>query len=224
MSELVLAIDAGSPISSAALASHGRLLAEAAAESRSGTRLLALIGECFRATERAAGELTAVVAVAGPGSFTGVRITLATALGLAPGIAGEGPSSLPLRTISTLAALALHAPPESDRLLAAVDALRGELFVQPFVRDGGTWKPEREPSRIAGDALATLGGPPAPLYSHRELRFAWPHGIRCVSQLAARVACAASDARTADSPLFSGRVRPIYLRDAATTPPRSLSR
>ena len=81
-----------------------------------------------------------------------------------------------------------------------------------------------EPSRIAGDALATLGGPPAPLYSHRELRFAWPHGIRCVSQLAARVACAASDARTADSPLFSGRVRPIYLRDAATTPPRSLSR
>jgi tRNA threonylcarbamoyladenosine biosynthesis protein TsaB len=79
---------------------------------------------------RAAGlgqaDLDGVVATRGPGSFTGVRVALATAqgLGLALGIPAHGYSSL----------LAQAARTEVAGCLAAQPARRGSVYVQAFAR------------------------------------------------------------------------------------------
>lgn len=69
-------------------------------------------------------ELDVVAAGVGPGGFTGLRIGLATAQGIAHA------HGLELRRVSSLAALALGAEPApgTDSVLALIDARRGELF------------------------------------------------------------------------------------------------
>lgn len=101
------------------------------AESRSSTILLALVDAALAAAGVAPGELSGIAAVAGPGSFTGTRVTLATALGLRLGTAA------PAVAVSTLEALALAAREPRETLLAAVDALRGAWFVQRFDSSDG---------------------------------------------------------------------------------------
>jgi tRNA threonylcarbamoyladenosine biosynthesis protein TsaB len=67
------------------------------------------------------GDLDAIAVGVGPGMFTGLRIGIATARGLASA------SELPLRPVSSLAALAAGIA-EGDVHLPLLDARRGELF------------------------------------------------------------------------------------------------
>jgi tRNA threonylcarbamoyladenosine biosynthesis protein TsaB len=69
----------------------------------------------------------------GPGTFTGLRIGIATARTLA------GANELPLRPVSSLAALA--AGIEGDSALALIDAKRGELFASLYERGEERWAP-----------------------------------------------------------------------------------
>jgi tRNA threonylcarbamoyl adenosine modification protein YeaZ len=62
----------------------------------------------------------------GPGTFTGVRIGLAAARGLALA------ASKPLVGVSSLEVLAADAP-VSEVMVAAIDARRGELYLQAFL-------------------------------------------------------------------------------------------
>ena len=221
MPGLVLALDASSIEMSAALAEDGGLLAEAIAAARSGPRLLALVADAFRAAGRAPAELESIVAVAGPGSFTGVRITLATALGLAPDRAAGGRPRL--RTISTFAALALQAPAETRRLLAVVDALRGEVFLQELGRCGKRWTANHPPRRIATGALES-GSDPAPVWTQQALPIDWPGELHLARPLAAAVAEHASRPDASDDPIFLDHLNPVYLRSAAVTLPNTGSR
>ena len=66
------------------------------------------------------GELEAIAVGVGPGTFTGLRIGIATARALA------GAAGLSLRPVSSLAALAEGI--EGEARLALIDARRGELF------------------------------------------------------------------------------------------------
>lgn len=127
----VLAFDSASPATSAAVARGGRLLASAGAP-RAGAQeapdLLALIARALEGSGLELAGLDLLLALAGPGSFTGLRVACATALGL-----GRA-SGVPAAGASSLEALALAAPPGAGTVLAAVDALRGEWFVQRFAR------------------------------------------------------------------------------------------
>ncbi len=129
---LVLALDAGSPMVSVAVGRGGAVLAaRAVALERSSTQLLALVAETLAAAGVRPADLDGVVALAGPGSFTGLRVGLATALGLYQGL-GVRAQALP-----TLAALAAaSAAPPGSLVIAAVDALRGDWSAQAF-RIGG---------------------------------------------------------------------------------------
>jgi tRNA threonylcarbamoyladenosine biosynthesis protein TsaB len=78
-------------------------------------------------------ELDAIAVGVGPGMFTGLRIGIATAHGLAAA------TGLELRPVSSLAALA--APRGSGATLAVIDARRDEVFAALY--DGGdeVWAP-----------------------------------------------------------------------------------
>lgn len=83
-------------------------------------------------------QLDAIAVGRGPGAFTGVRLAIALAQGIALAL------DRPLLPVSTLAALAagLPLPPagegrgEGDRIVAAIDARMGEIYVASFLRDG----------------------------------------------------------------------------------------
>ena len=87
----------------------------------------------------------------GPGSFTGVRVGLAAAraFALAWGCAvdGVGADALVAR-----AAFALPAAPE--RMVVLLDALRGELFVRAWDRDG----PSGPTMALSPEAAAEIAG------------------------------------------------------------------
>jgi tRNA threonylcarbamoyl adenosine modification protein YeaZ len=129
--ELILALDGGSPWVSAAVGRGGTVVAaRALPQERSSTQLLALAAEALAAAGARPADLAGIVALAGPGSFTGLRVSLATALGLHQAL------GIPARTVPTLAAMAAAAlpggTPAGSLAIAAVDALRGEWSAQLF--------------------------------------------------------------------------------------------
>jgi tRNA threonylcarbamoyladenosine biosynthesis protein TsaB len=101
------------------------------------------------------GDLDAVAVGVGPGAFTGLRIGIATARALASA------NGLPLKPVSSLAALAagIEAEAEADgqprALLPVIDAKRGEVFAALYPEagppaEGPLWGPLAEvPERLA---------------------------------------------------------------------------
>ncbi len=85
-------------------------------------RLVPTIRDMLAAHNLAAPGLAAIVVTHGPGSFTGIRIGLSTAKGLAE------PASIPILAVSRLAVLAHNAGTRA----AALDASRGEYYCGDF--------------------------------------------------------------------------------------------
>jgi tRNA threonylcarbamoyladenosine biosynthesis protein TsaB len=89
------------------------------------------------------GDLEAIAVGVGPGAFTGLRIGVATARALASA------NGLPLKPVSSLAALASGI--DAELALPLIDAKRGELFAALYERDGRRlWGPVAErPEQVA---------------------------------------------------------------------------
>ena len=148
----ILAIDAGSPRVSVAVGDAERMLAEAGEErERSSAALLALVDAILRAAGLRPGDLAGVVALRGPGSFTGLRVGLATALGLHQAL------GLPAMGLPTLEILAGLGPGDGSTVVAAVDALRGDWFAQAF-RSAEPPAPLGEPRLLPAAGLRELAG------------------------------------------------------------------
>ena len=77
---------------------------------------------CLKAAGRQRGEIGAVMVTTGPGSFTGVRVGMAVALGFAEGLGA------PVFGLDTLRALALACPQGVGRIAPVIDAKRGEIY------------------------------------------------------------------------------------------------
>ncbi len=73
-------------------------------------------------------QLDAIAVGRGPGAFTGVRLAIALAQGVALGL------DLPVLPMSTLAVLAMQAG--GERRIAAIDARMGEVYLGTFAREG----------------------------------------------------------------------------------------
>lgn len=122
---LILAIDTCGPSGSVALGRiAGRDLeilgqSELAGRTYSAT-LVSAVDEVLRSAEVNLGQLSGIVAVNGPGSFTGVRVGLSAVKGLAEG------KGIPVVAISRLELLSRKAGVPS----AALDAHRGEVFLR----------------------------------------------------------------------------------------------
>ena len=112
---LILAFDTATEIATSALVDDGEVLGER--QSRAQT-LLEDVDALLRQGGAHPRDLDALAVGTGPGSFTGVRIGLAAARGLALSLDLEGAG------VSTLAALAAGAP----GALPVIDARRSEVF------------------------------------------------------------------------------------------------
>jgi tRNA threonylcarbamoyladenosine biosynthesis protein TsaB len=92
--------------------------------------LLKLVDEALTELGLRPADLDGVACGAGPGSFTGLRIGLATAKGLCYALAR------PLVMGSSLEALAARGPVGS-RVVAVLDAFRGEVYAAEYAIEGG---------------------------------------------------------------------------------------
>lgn len=143
----VLGLDTATSTAGIAIIDGDRVLGEARHDtSGRGADLLVKIDLVCRAAGVSPAGIAAIAIGAGPGSFTGLRIGMATAKGIAFA------ARRPLWAVSSLAALAddalqelandpRHSPP-GGVICAVLDARRGEVFVGCF-RDGRALAPER---------------------------------------------------------------------------------
>lgn len=124
----VLALDAATGLCSVALLSDGECLARSIESGKSSAQqLLQMVEEVMAEGQVHFSRLDGIAASIGPGAFTGVRIGVAVAQGLAFG------ANLAVAPITTLAALALQAAQTSPlrdeaRIIACLDARMGELY------------------------------------------------------------------------------------------------
>lgn len=156
---VLLAIDTATEACSAALGFEGRIIERSEMAPRRHAELILPMIESLLAEARLTRrDLDAVAVGRGPGAFTGVRLAISVAQGLALGL------ELPVVPVSSLAALALDAPDQpaqrDDAILAVIDARMGEVYAGAFRRsvDGlvepvgaetvgaaQVWDPPRDP-------------------------------------------------------------------------------
>jgi tRNA threonylcarbamoyladenosine biosynthesis protein TsaB len=135
---VLLAIETACAPGGIALAHRGELLAEHlfAEGEQSGAALVPAIQALLRARGLGFADLDALALSVGPGSFTGLRVGLATALGLCFA------HPHPVVPIGTLAALSLGAR-GAPQIAALLDARRGQLYAGLYGPDAQPLLPER---------------------------------------------------------------------------------
>jgi tRNA threonylcarbamoyladenosine biosynthesis protein TsaB len=216
---IVLGLDTATPDTAVAATADGEALFEAAVEPVDAGRpqhATRLLPELDRAAAAAGGweELDRIAVGIGPGSFTGLRIGLATARALAQAL------ERPLAGVATTAALA-RGMAERDpgrACLPLLDARSGELFAALYSGDGvEVWDPFVTSPDALAERVAELDEPPLAA-GDGALRFrAELHGCGVeipddedpVHRIAARHVCSlGAAARDADA----AAIAPIYLR------------
>jgi tRNA threonylcarbamoyladenosine biosynthesis protein TsaB len=188
--------------------------------NRHGDRLLRLIDAALADAGVSKLDLTAVAFGCGPGAFTGVRMAVAAAQGIAYGL------DIPAVPVSSLAALAQEAfdRDAATPILALADARMGEVYAGYFDVDGdGLVVPIGEEQLAAPEALALPGddvwcavGPGFRVHrAALELRF----GYRLDAFRHAALPHASAIARLGARALRAGlgapahQALPVYLRD-----------
>jgi tRNA threonylcarbamoyladenosine biosynthesis protein TsaB len=129
---LILAIETATRAGSVALARGSEILCSASGDATAShsTDLIETIETILKRGQVELDAIDLMAAAVGPGSFTGLRIGLATTKSFA------ACNGTPCAGISTLAAIA-HAAGKSERTVSLLPAGRGELFAQMFsVEDG----------------------------------------------------------------------------------------
>jgi len=173
---IVLGLDTATPATAVALRlGDGRTL-QARDDPDPGdhpghaTRLLDLARGLLVEADVAWSELGRIAVGVGPGTFTGLRVGVATARALAQSLSAQlvGVSSL-----QALAAVALvdgagtgeNGSSIPDAVLAVIDARRGEVFAAAYERDGAAYEPRRltvpralAPQELGGVLASAEGG------------------------------------------------------------------
>ena len=148
----LLAIDTATRACSAAVWVDGQVVAQRFEEMARGQSeaLMPMVTEVMAEAGVAFDALDLLAATVGPGAFTGLRIGLAAARGMALAL------SIPCVGVTTLEAVADGVPPaerEGRNVLAALDAKRADLYVQLFSSD---LEPLSEPEALMPADLTRL--------------------------------------------------------------------
>ena len=126
----IIAIETATEACSAALSVDGRIIERSEiAPRRHAELILPMIESLLAEAEIPRAQLDGIAAGRGPGAFTGVRLAIAVAQGLALAL------NVPVVPVSSLAALAQDAPDAgAAAILAVIDARMGEVYAGAFRR------------------------------------------------------------------------------------------
>ena len=225
----LLGFDTATTACSAALWAEGEVTAHRRIEAggRHAEALVPMLREVAAEGSTTLAAIDRFAVTVGPGSFTGIRIGLATARGLALAL------KRPLIGFSTLEVLAAGVPAgERDGpVLAALDAGRGRLYAQLFDRSLRALCP---PQALAAEALPGLvvaagnGSPLAVVGTGQEVALAaLAPGIEARpasgsptpdARVLVRCASARAEAEAEAEGGVAAPVRPLYLREAGARP------
>lgn len=142
----VLGIDCAGAACSAAVLRDGAALARLSEPMSRGQaeRIVPMIDDVLRSAQVAPADLGAVAVTVGPGAFTGVRIGLAAALGIARVV------GVPCVGVTVPDALASEIPvTDGARLLVALDSRRDDPFCSLYTAGSGRWT-GGEPQAVPG--------------------------------------------------------------------------
>jgi tRNA threonylcarbamoyladenosine biosynthesis protein TsaB len=194
--KIILAFDTSAAHCAAALLSGDRIIAEAFVPMDKGQSeaLMPLLEGVLATAQLHWRDLTALGVGTGPGNFTGVRIAVAAARGLALGL------QIPAIGVTRLQALA-HGLPRPITVIE--DARRGEVYVQTFDKDDKTTTAQLMPL----DAL--------PAYPHPTTGNAAANPLPPAMPLAHAIAQITASLAGQTNP----RPAPFYLRGADAAPP-----
>ena len=133
----ILALESSAKAASAALWEDGKLLGQywqGSGLTHSRT-LLAMTEDLLKNLETKIEDIDAVAVAKGPGSFTGIRIGVAAAKGLAWG------ADKPIIGVSTLESMAYHLIDREDCVICPVmDARRSQVYNAKFTSEKGQLK------------------------------------------------------------------------------------
>ena len=126
-----LALDTSTEACSVALALDGQILAlDEVCPQQHSKRILPMVQQLLADAGISLHQLDGIIFGRGPGSFTGVRIGVSVAQGLALG------ADLPVFGVSTLAAMAQAAVQQNaTEVIAAIDARMAEVYIAAFTLD-----------------------------------------------------------------------------------------
>ena len=127
-----LALDTSTEACSVALALDGQILAlDEVCPQQHSKRILPMVQQLLADAGVSLHQLDGIIFGRGPGSFTGVRIGVSVAQGLAFG------ADLPVFGVSTLAAMAQAAAIQQNatEVIAAIDARMAEVYIAAFTLD-----------------------------------------------------------------------------------------
>lgn len=144
---MILAFDTSAPVCAVALVAGETVLQSAQEPMAKGQaeRLLVLCQELLDAQGVAFSDLSAIGVGIGPGNFTGIRIAVSAARGLALGL------GRPAIGVSSFEALRYGTPAPCA---VAIDARRDQYYLQHFAPSGGS-----APQIHANDHRPNLDGP-----------------------------------------------------------------
>jgi tRNA threonylcarbamoyladenosine biosynthesis protein TsaB len=212
----LIAIETATEWCSVALWHDGETAAlETRAGNRHAERVLPMLEQLLASAGISIAQLDAIAFGAGPGSFTGLRIGCGVAQGLAFA------RDLPVLGISTLEAMAEESG--APRVIAALDARMGEVYLAAYEKTGESWRealapgcaaPERVPCPAGGDWTGCGNGFTA---YRAALETALRGALRdCAPQVrpsAVAVARLAAPRFAAGAGMDAALAAPLYLRD-----------
>ena len=220
---LILSIDTALDACAAAVLDTGAggLIARESQAMKRGhaEALMPLIARVMKASGVAFAALDRVAATTGPGSFTGLRVGLSAARGIALA-AGK-----PVVGVTTLTVFAAPIVSESSEhpVIAAIDARHDHVYFQVLGGDGGSLvKPKVAPIAEALDA-ARFGAPHLVGNAAKILAERWPADapppFKIDQQAAPDIAWVAWLGAAVNPE--SSPARPYYLRAPDAKPPKS---
>jgi tRNA threonylcarbamoyladenosine biosynthesis protein TsaB len=215
---ILLAIDTASILCAACVwdAGAGRELGRSVEDIGKGhaERLMDVIAAALRASGKNYADIGAIVVSIGPGSFTGIRVGVSAARGLALAL------NIPAQGVTTLSAIAEEARTTwpARRIVASIDAKRDEIYVEDHAPDGAIVRGpvivavNDAPALLAGDRPVLAGSGSAVISAGADPAGIDQAGGAATADIAVYARLAAAG-RTFNSP-----PKPLYLRGPDARP------
>jgi len=215
----ILAIDTSGPVAACAVMAEGRIACSIAMNQglTHSETIMPAVDMALRTSGLTCRDIDVFAAVAGPGSFTGVRIGVCAVKGLAHGV------GKPCARVNALEALAMNFYGFDGLCCPILDARRGQVYCAAYDMKGGMPVEVAAPDAIpltdfiaalpadrrlvfVGDGVPAYGEQVKALLGARALIA--PEHLR---NLRADAACVLAAARS-DQWMEARRLTPIYLR------------